>query len=186
MSVDMRHLRLEDVLTQVEQQGGLERACRIHRATHLTNKVNNLSAPWRGYIPPVGTWRCDPEWGQFDILIEIPVEELHQSEPDAAHWYGFTQYVEWARAGIIPPPPRVVRHIKGHLITLDNRRVLAAKEVGTETLLCWLSETAPDGHPLWELPRTRTWAVIWPDGVQIEKPKTGRFCALPWWNADVA
>ncbi|NMD39091.1 MAG: DEAD/DEAH box helicase family protein, partial [Christensenellaceae bacterium] len=54
----------------------------------------------------------------------------------------YKQYVEWAKQGIQPPPITVVRGIEdGNWLSIDRRRLMAAKESGQKTILAWVSDT---------------------------------------------
>ena len=96
-------------------------------------------------MPVLGTWRVN-DWNEVEVLIEIPVADFKPSEQewDLALRYPETQlYIQWQRAGHVPPPLSVVRGDRGNLITQNRRRWLAAREAGVKTLRCWYSPTHP-------------------------------------------
>ena len=152
MAFDLSHISVRDILDAID----IQEATVMFRATWLPARPNSLT-PWQGETPLLGTWRFDPATGQFEILVELQLDQIFPSEPegDIELWQGYALYARWAREGRHPPPITVVRHVKGHLVSLNRRRVLAAKDAGKKTILAWFSETGPTGRSLWQLPRTQ-------------------------------
>lgn len=126
-------------------------AKRVYKETRFPAKPNEL-APWEGENPPVGTWRLDPVFGEFEILLELSLDEITPGEPEDGikNWEGYPLYVQWAREGREAPAITVVRHVNGHLVSCDRRRVLAAKDAGKKTILAWFSETDNRGRNPWQ------------------------------------
>ncbi len=100
--------------------------------------------PWTGEIPPVGTWRMDRATGALEQLRLVNVNEITPMEPEGEVMdrEDYKQYVEWAKQGIQPPPITVVKGIEsGNWLSVNRRRLMAAKEAGQETILAWASDT---------------------------------------------
>lgn len=94
-----------------------------------------------GQVPPVGTWRMDPVLGYLEQLQLVPVDELSFSESttDPIIRRSVDKYVGYYQAGLQPPPAEVVwNEPTQRLITLNRRRVLAAKEAGVPSILAWV------------------------------------------------
>ena len=149
---DMRHVTIEHILATVD----LQAARQVHEQTSCQSQPNSLS-PWTGDVPPVGTWRLDDMMGEFEMLVELPLDQVEPGEPEDGikGWEGYALYVQWAREGRQPPPITVVRHVDGRLVSIHRRRVLAAKDAGLRTILAWFSETDARGRNLWRLPEVR-------------------------------
>ncbi len=145
---DMRHVTIEHIMAAVD----LQSACRVHEETYGQGRPNSLS-PWTGDVPPVGTWRLDATMSEFEVLVELPLDQVEPGEPEDGikGWAGYPLYVQWAREGRQPPPITVVRHVKCHLVSINRRRVLAARDAGRRTILAWFSETDAQGRNLWRL-----------------------------------
>lgn len=116
---------------------------------------NNRLEPWPFDMPELGTWIIDSTGGAW-VLVEIPLSDFRPGEGDWDHALGLPstqKYIEWARAGLEPPPLYVVETDKGHLSSLNRRRWLAAREAGRPSLKCWYSRTDPERapRPLWYL-----------------------------------
>ena len=113
--------------------------------------VNKLE-PYTEEIPPVGTWRIDPELNELEQLRLFNVSELVSTEPEAGvrGREDYQKYLEWAKEGKIPPPIHVVRHIEGELRSTNRRRLMAANEAGVKQILGWFSETTPQGGVAWK------------------------------------
>lgn len=94
-----------------------------------------------GQVPPVGTWRMDPVLGYLEQLQLVPVDELSFSESttDPIIRRSVDKYVGYYQAGLQPPPAEVVwNEPTQRLMTLNRRRVLAAKEAGVPSILAWV------------------------------------------------
>ena len=94
-----------------------------------------------GQIPPVGTWRMDPVLGYLEQLQRVPVDELTftESTEDRGIRRSVEKYVGYYEAGLQPPPAEVVWNVPMQkLVTLNRRRVLAAKEAGVQSILAWV------------------------------------------------
>ena len=94
-----------------------------------------------GQIPPVGTWRMDPVLGYLEQLQRVPVDELTftESTEDRGIRRSVEKYVGYYEAGLQPPPAEVVWNVPTQkLVTLNRRRVLAAKEAGVQSILAWV------------------------------------------------
>lgn len=147
MPFDLRHITLAEILATVD----IEQAVKTYHETFAVAPVSSLT-PWPHGNPPPGTWRMDPTFGDFDILVDIPTVEVCEGEPEdyIKHHRTYQAYLEWARQGLEAPAVMVVRHIKGHLVcSSGRRRRLAAIEAGLPTLRAWFSETNQHGGPLW-------------------------------------
>jgi hypothetical protein len=149
MGFDMRHITDAD-LARID----VDRARQVYRDWQFPAQANSL-APWEGQLPPLGTWKVDPLFGEFEVLTEIPLDEVTPGEPEdmIKLWEGYPLYVQWAREGRPPPPVTVVRHVDGHLVSCNRRRVLAARDAGVRTIVAWFSETGAAGRTAWRLPR---------------------------------
>jgi hypothetical protein len=110
-------------------------------------------------MPPTGTWRRD-QFGQYEVLVEMPIAACEPSEGDwdiAIQYWETQKYIEWIKAGLLPPPLMVCRSYRtGQLFCGNRRRWLAARAAGVETIMVWFSETAPPhvAHSYWWLPET--------------------------------
>jgi len=94
-----------------------------------------------GQVPPVGTWRMDPVLGFLEQLQRVPVDELTFSESttDPIIRHSVDKYVGYYQAGLQPPPAEVVwNEPTQRLVTVNRRRVLAAKEAGVPSILAWV------------------------------------------------
>ena len=138
-------------MTEQEQQ--------TYKQTIFEAKPNSLT-PYQGKNPPIGTWRQDPSFGEFEVLVEMSLDQITPGEPEEGikNWKGYPLYVKWAKEGKEAPAIRVVRHIDGHLASCNRRRVLAAKDAGLETITAWFSETNDRGSNAWI---TRTEGEYW-------------------------
>lgn len=147
MGFDLRHITLEQILATVD----IEQAIKTYQETFAVAPTSSLT-PWPHGNPAPGTWRMDPTFGDFDILVDIPTSEVQEGEfEDGIKRHPTYQaYLEWARQGLEAPAVMVVRHIKGYLVcSSGRRRRLAAIEAGLPTLRAWFSETNKHGGPLW-------------------------------------
>lgn len=93
-------------------------------------------------LPPVGLWRAyrgHPYWvEQFQTL---PIDSVMFAEDvnDPGIRLSLEAYVEYFHAGFEPPPADVVfNEPAGRLITLNRRRVWAAKLAGRKTFPAWV------------------------------------------------
>ncbi|MCL4296224.1 MAG: hypothetical protein KJ077_10870 [Anaerolineae bacterium] len=147
MPFDMRHLTVEQIRASVD----IPTAIQVYQETWAVAPVSSLT-PWPHGNPPLGTWRLDPTFGDFDVLVDIPTEEVCEGEPEdyIRNHRTYHAYLEWARAGLEAPAVNVVRHIRGHLVcSSGRRRRLAAIDAGLPFLRAWFSETNERGGPLW-------------------------------------
>ena len=144
---DMRNVTLDDILAQTT----IEDAQDVYRQTWC-KAPSNGQEPWVGFIPPLGTWRHDGVLDEWEVLIEVPADEVKPAEQDwdfaRRHWTT-RNYVKWAMEGRQAPPVNVVRHVNGNLVSTNRRRVLAAWEAELPTVLAWFSETGDNGRALW-------------------------------------
>lgn len=106
-------------------------------------------------MPALGAFRLD-SFGEFAVLVEIPVEGFKPFEGDwdyAMRRPEFPVYVQWQKDGCPPPPLFVVKTDRGNLVTQNRRRWLAGREAGVQTLRCWYSPTHPDhcASPKWRI-----------------------------------
>jgi hypothetical protein len=104
-------------------------------------------ARWEGDIPPVGTWRLNPDgnleqlqWFRPDEIVAREPVDVVKAQPQ------YQAYVKWAQEGHIPPPISVATDPSGQLRSDDSRRVAAAQEAESEWILGWLSETDAAGR----------------------------------------
>jgi hypothetical protein len=94
-----------------------------------------------GQVPAVGTWRMDPVLGYLEQIQRVPVAELGFTEAidDPSIRRSVERYVGYYEAGLEPPPADVVwNEPTQQLVTLNRRRVLAAKEAGVPSILAWV------------------------------------------------
>lgn len=82
----------------------------------------------------IGTWKLDPTFGTFEVLIWVDPWEAEPTEGN--HDYArllpcSAQYRAWFNQDRVPPLITVVRHTKGHLASLNRHRVLAARDTST-------------------------------------------------------
>jgi hypothetical protein len=143
----VQHLTVEDV----QELAGWKVPIEVFNKTWNLGPPNSLE-PWDGTgAVPLGTWRFDEWCRTYEVLVEVDVSDLTIAEPEDGCKYrdDYRKYVEWAKEGREPPPIEVVRHVDGHLVSLNRRRTLAAREAGVKTLKAWYSETAPSGRARW-------------------------------------
>jgi hypothetical protein len=104
-------------------------------------------------VLPSYEWRWDRDClGDVWALVEIGIDEVTPAEQEWEHALRYEttqQYITWYKQGYLPPPISVVRHKQGHLVSLNRRRWLAAREAGVSKLLAWYSPTR-DGSPQWQ------------------------------------
>lgn len=147
--LDLRHITVADILCVTT----IEEATEVYRQTWC-KAPSNGQEPWKGYIPPIGTWRCDPMLEEWDVLIEVHAHEIEPAEKDwdhaLRHW-STQNYIQWLLAGHESPPINVVRNITVcKLLSADGRRrVLAARETDLPIMKAWFSETDDRGRALW-------------------------------------
>lgn len=138
-----------------EAAGKVKAPHEMTRAELLANRTpsarSNSLEPWKGEVPPVGTWRMDDMTGELEQLREFDPHELGLTEEGEGvkGREDYRQYVEWAKEGKTPPPIEVVKHADGGLISTNRRRVLAAREAGKGKIHGWFSDTLPSGRPAW-------------------------------------
>jgi hypothetical protein len=112
---------------------------------------NDSEGPWKGEIPPVGTYRVEKYTGVVQQLVEVDPKELAISEeegPGRAH-SSFPAYVQWAKEGKLPPPVNVVwNQPTKRWMSTNRRRVLAARDAGLQKILAWRDATNDDGTPV--------------------------------------
>jgi hypothetical protein len=155
---DVSGLSLNDVLERVD----LMEAIAIHQWLEANPALPNRMEPWPHENVPIGTWRLDPIFGEFEVLVWVDPWEVVITEGNreaARSWPESALYRDWLRAGRLPPALSVVRHADGPLHTQNRRRTLAARDVEAPRIPAWFSETTPTGAPRW---RSR-WlgAVYW-------------------------
>jgi hypothetical protein len=131
-----------------------------HAAARANGEIpcppSSTETPHSGEIPPLGSWRSDI-FGEYDVLIDIPVVAFQPSEQDwewaIRHW-STQNYIRWFSQGLRPPPLDVVPLTNGCLRTSNRRRWLAAREAGVRSLWCWYSPTHREffGRSRWWLP----------------------------------
>ncbi len=111
-------------------------------------KLSGELIPWKGDLPPVGTWRMDPATKGLEQLRYMPLNQLEINEPEAdvINRQDYNLYIQWAKEGLQPPPINVIKHIKGHWLSLNRRRVMAARKAGQKFILAWVSDTSPTGR----------------------------------------
>lgn len=105
--------------------------------------VPNSLIPAQFIMPALGTWRAD-EMGEYSVLVKIRPGDMVAAEGDwdaALQRLDTQNYIEWQRAGLLPPPLDVIRNTGGQLRSMDRRRWLAARAAGTKFLYCWYSPT---------------------------------------------
>ncbi len=149
----MLTIKQADQITQdwVEANADLDRARECWR--NYPRRREYQKTTLLDYSPEY-EWIADPTMGDTSVLVEIRVDEVEPGEGDweAALQYETTQqYIEWFKQGHEPPPIKVVRHVDGHLVSLNRRRWLAARAAGIETIKAFYSPTLPSGRPAWEL-----------------------------------
>jgi hypothetical protein len=145
---DVCGLSLDDVLERVD----LMDAIAVDQWLETHPALPNCKEPWPHDNPPIGTWRLDPVFGQFEVLVWVDPCEVVITEGDheaARSWPESALYRDWLRAGRMPPAISVVRHADGPLHTQNRRRTLAARDVGAPRIPAWFSETIPTGAPRW-------------------------------------
>lgn len=135
----------------------VDRAAAERVAAQHQQPLNNRLERHEFEMPPLGTWRLDwiGKYGEFSVLVEIPVDTMQPSEGDWEHALRLRstqQYIEWQRQGYAPPPPEVITKRGGELRIMNRRRWLAAREAGVETLVCWYSPS-DDFLPKWRIER---------------------------------
>ena len=141
-----------DKITQewIESHVDLDKARASFAAYPFQRESDKLNRP--EYKP--GLWAMD-ESGEIFVLVEVNLDDIKPGEGDweAALRYKTTQqYIEWFQAGYRPPPVFVVRNCHdGHLVCLNRRRWLAAREAGIKKMRAFYSPTTSTGRPAWQL-----------------------------------
>lgn len=119
-----------------------------------------VSGSYRPYVMPpgldVGTWMLDPVFGDFSVLVDMPVGLVQPSEQEwemALRYESTIAYVKMCENGYSPPPSSGVRNIyTGQIYISGRRRWLAARQAGLETIPVWFSETdMATGSPAWQI-----------------------------------
>jgi hypothetical protein len=109
-----------------------------------------IAPPNRDPIPPLGIWRVfkgHPHW--VEQLQELRIEDVDFREDvhDPGVRLSIEAYVEYFRLGFEPPPADVVFNAPtGRLLTLNRRRVWAAKLAGLKKFKAWVG-----GYPYEEM-----------------------------------
>ena len=141
---DVTHLTLADVLQRVDPV----QATMIFRELEGIQPLPNELTPWPHENSPIGTWKLDPVFGTFEVLVWIDPWEVEISEGNHEDARGLTSsalYRQWLSEGLMPPAITVVRHCKGYPNSLNRRRTLAARDTNTPFIPAWFSETTPSG-----------------------------------------
>lgn len=122
------------------------------------NHMNNLMQEPAAWNAELGTWKRD-ERGEYMVLIQVPVLVAEPSEGDweyALRRQDTQQYIAWMRQGYMPPPVELIRHSSdGHLLYLNRRRWLAARQVGIKNWSVWYGGYSCPEHAasgIWWLP----------------------------------
>lgn len=116
-------------------------AARFHVRIPSSSR-EHIEPPFLEPIPPIGVWRAfsgHPYWlEQLQVLRIEDVtfnEDVHAPEIRAS----VAAYVRYIEEGFEPPPAEVIyNEPTGRLVTLNRRRVYAAKLAGRETFLAWV------------------------------------------------
>lgn len=101
---------------------------------------SNLLTPYKGKRHKAGTLRW---WGgllhDIDILKPLDIEPVTCKEQiDEVRTHQTTQkYIEWAKAGEIPPPITVTEGLSGKFYSMDRRRLYAMHQAGVKKALVW-------------------------------------------------
>jgi hypothetical protein len=147
-------LEIVDALTVQELEhhisnDGIAYAFAVYMWWRKNQPLSNQSEPWELPLPPFGTWNLDPHQADYEVLIELNPWDLTitENEQDRRNTWAFPYYVAFARSGIVPPPTTVVRHVNGHLVSINSRRVLAARDAGLALIPCWYNPTHATGRP---------------------------------------
>jgi len=134
----------------IEANVDLERARQNYDRYPFQRESQKLNRP--DYVPDYD-WAMDKD-GLIYALVDVGVDEVRPSEGEwefALRYKTTQQYIEWFKEGHRPPPIFVVQNAKdGHLVSINRRRWLAAREAGVETLPAFYSPTLPSGRPAWE------------------------------------
>lgn len=136
------------------------------RAPYLQGESSRTKLFTR-FAPEVGTWRIDDFRGlhgrEISVIVELDPHQLIDSELDSAGRLSpekrvdAQRYEQWIREGNRPPPIEVLETDKGQLkVTNGHRRLVAARNAGATSLLCWVSpsvnvpigELDCNGHPI--------------------------------------
>src|SRR5215207_2189221 len=99
---DVSGLSLNDVLERVD----LMEAIAIHQWLEANPALPTHMEPWPHENVPIGTWKLDPSFGEFEVLTWIDPWEVVITEGDheaARSWPESALYRDWLRAGRLPP-----------------------------------------------------------------------------------
>jgi len=146
---DVEHVTLGEIRARVDVPAAIAR----NREAEAADAAPR-DRPWDGANPDPGTWRLEPVMGEFAVLVLVSPFEVEPSEPEddiRLRCPHYPRYVEWYRAGFVPPAIRTVRHaLRGRVVSLDRRRVLAARAAGVASIPAWHSEARPDDLFPWQ------------------------------------
>ena len=91
--------------------------------------------------PPVGTWRADPILKYVEQLQELPISAVEFTEDINSPTIrgSVAKYVDYYKQGLEPLPGDVVFNgPTQRLVTLNRRRVIAAKIAGRKKFKAWV------------------------------------------------
>jgi len=147
--VDVASLTLADILARVD----VAAAAALYAPSGAAS-AGPRDRPWEDVNPPPGTWRLNPLMGEFSVLVLVSPFDVHPNEPEddiRRRCRHYPDYVRWYREGRVPPAIRTLRHaLRCHIVSLDRRRVLAARDAGVATIPAWHSEARADDLFCWE------------------------------------
>lgn len=106
--------------------------------------------------PPLGTWKLDPVFGTFEVLVLADPHALEISKEDDEFTRQLNRsasYRQLFHSGQMPPASTVVRHVRGHLYAENECHVIAARDTKMPLIPVWFSETTPTGRPRWKAHR---------------------------------
>lgn len=101
-----------------------------------------IAPPNTDPLPPVGIWRTHgfgPHWVEQLQILAIDDVMFVEDPFDPGIRYSVAAYVEYFKQGYEPPPGNVVYNQPSkRLVTLNRRRVYAAKLAGRTHLAAWV------------------------------------------------
>lgn len=107
-----------------------------------SSTVSRIAPPNVDPLPPVGIWRVprlNPHWVEQLQILEIDAVMFVENPSDPAIRTSLEAYVEYFNQGFEPPPANVVyNQPSGRLVTLNRRRVYAAKLAGRTHFAAWV------------------------------------------------
>lgn len=113
---------------------------------------------------PVGTLAVDRDGDVFELRV-FRIGDPKLQEKETPGRFAVEKYVEWIKAGHLPPPIRVMESEKGNYVVSDGHHRLAALRFAKrKTVKAWVAMTINR-----ELPNAAIPGTVFPEGLTLER-----------------